>query len=239
MIDKPILITGCARSGTSMTGGIVNICGAWGGKMSGRTAHNKRGMYENIEIRNNVVKPYLRSIGADPLCQDPLPDIKPFRELNAAASIVDYWRHTITRVIKTQGYTGGPWFYKGAKMCLFWPLWHLAFPDARWIIVRRKDEDIVYSCMKTGFMKAFKHEAGWHRWVKEHLNRFEEMVAEPELNVTEIWPQDMINGDLEGIKALVGSLGLAWKKKEVIEFISPALWSSGKLREVKERENVS
>ena len=111
MINKPILITGCARSGTSMTGGIINICGAWGGKMAGQTTHNKRGMYENLEIRNGIVKPYLRSIKADPLCQKPLPDIMLFREFSAASSIVEYWRHAITRVIKHQEYTGGPWVY--------------------------------------------------------------------------------------------------------------------------------
>lgn len=238
MIDKPILITGCARSGTSMTAGIINIGGAWGGKMAGTTIHNKRGMYENTEIRNGIVKRYLRSLKVDPLCQHPLPPIKFFKDLRPGASIIDYWRLSIERVIKHQGYPGTVWFYKGAKMCLIWPLWHLAFPNARWIIVRRRDEDIVYSCMKTGFMKAFKHEDGWYKWVKHHLARFEEMIAEPTLDVREIWPQDMINGDLTSIQAIVEELGLQWKKKEVIEFISPALWSSGKLKEVRERENV-
>jgi hypothetical protein len=67
----PILITGCARSGTSMTAGIVHICGAFGGRMSGPTPNNRKGMFENEEVRNQIVKPYLSSIGADPLGQKP------------------------------------------------------------------------------------------------------------------------------------------------------------------------
>ena len=66
MLDKPIFITGCARSGSSMTGGIVSLCGAWGGIMSGPTAYNKKGMFENAEIRNTMIKPLLERLGFDP-----------------------------------------------------------------------------------------------------------------------------------------------------------------------------
>ena len=78
---EPILITGAARSGTSLCAGTTNICGAWGGSLSGPTKYNRKGMFENSEIRNAVVKPYLRRIGCDPMGQDPLPDIKSIKEI--------------------------------------------------------------------------------------------------------------------------------------------------------------
>ena len=43
-MKNPIIITGCARSGTSLTAGVINICGAGGGEMSGATIYNKKGM---------------------------------------------------------------------------------------------------------------------------------------------------------------------------------------------------
>ena len=38
-MKDPILITGCARSGTSMIAGVINICGAFGGDMAGPNAN--------------------------------------------------------------------------------------------------------------------------------------------------------------------------------------------------------
>ncbi len=223
MLDKPILIAGIPRSGTSMTAGSIELCGAWGGNLIGPIPSNKKGMFENREILNSMVKPCLKTLGYDPMCQKPLPDVNVFKRGDASR-----WRDGILQILKSQGYNQKtPWFYKCPKMCLMWPLWHRAFPDARWIIVRRLDKDIVNSCMKTRFMRAFKDELGWQGWVEEHLKRFQEMYAEG-LNIREIWPQEMVSGNFKGIEFVVKELGLEWKEKEVIEFISPALWNGGK-----------
>ena len=44
---QPIIITGCARSGTSMIAGIIHLCGAWKGNTSGPNKYNKKGNYNN------------------------------------------------------------------------------------------------------------------------------------------------------------------------------------------------
>jgi len=218
-MKPPILITGCARSGTSMTAGIINMCGAFGGKMSGPTKNNKRGMFENEKIRNKIVKPYLADLGVDPMGQHPLPDI---HRLHPSAAM----QRDVEGIIKSEGYEEGPWFYKGAKMCLFWPLWNVHFPTAKWIIVRRADEDIVFSCMRTVFMRAFQSEEGWQDWVDEHKDRFVEMF-EAGMNIREVWPSKFVNGDFTEIhEVVVRFLGLEWNKKAVMDFIEPALWST-------------
>lgn len=213
----PILITGCARSGTSLTAGVIDICGGFGGRTTPPTAHNKKGQFENDEIRNNIVKPYLRSMGVDPLGQFPLPErdqLIPYPNLKIQ----------VEAVLKWDGYKGGPWYYKGAKICLIWPIWYTAFPRAKWIIVRRRDEDIVASCMRTHFMKAFENEAGWHWWVREHKDRFEDMKIFG-LDMMEFWPTHAVAGDLSETKKMIDWLGLEWKESEVIKFIEPVLWS--------------
>jgi len=225
MIEKPIFITGCARSGTSMTAGIVQLCGAWGGDTFGTTRYNKKGMFENKDIRQNFTKPYLRSLGVDPLGQHPLPDIDTVKLTTQAT--VDKWFRNICDTIKKQGYNGNQqWYYKGAKMCLFWPLWARAFPEARWIIVRRKSEDIVKSCLKTGFMKKFKKAEGWMWWVDQHKDRFLEM-EEAGCDIHYIWPQKMIDFDLSEMKKTIETLGLKWDKDKAESFIEPAYWSGG------------
>lgn len=225
-IDRePILITGAARSGTSLCAGVVHICGAWGGKLAGATKYNRKGMFENSTIRNEVVKPYLREIGCDPLGQDPLPNIDLIKD--ACVLLTAKWRNKVIDIMKGQGYPGGPWFYKGAKMCLMWPLWHTAFPQAQWIIVRRDSEDIVTSCLKTSFMRAFRTRSGWLQWVAEHEKRFEEMY-DAKLKIQEVWPQRAINGDLTQMQMVINNLGLDWKFDKVKEFVEPSLWHKAK-----------
>ena len=215
---RPILITGAARSGTSMTAGIFHLCGAFGGEMSGPTQFNKRGMFENATIRNEIVKPFLKGVGADPMGQNPLPDIELMKK-----EPVEDWRNHIESVFLSQGYTEGPWFYKGAKMCLMWPIWRAAFPDAFWLIVRRPDEGIVESCMNTSFMRAYRDPAGWHGWVDEHKLRFEEM-RKSGCDMREVWPGDYVDGDYSKMKAIVEEAGLRWNAGAIGNFVDPTFW---------------
>jgi len=200
-----------------MTAGVIHYCGAFGGEMAGPTRHNKKGMFENREIVDKIVKPYLKYIGVDPMGQHPLPDVKRLAPLSGL-------RHRIEEILLWNGYKAGPWFYKGAKLCLIWPVWHKAFPDAKWIVIRREEEDIINSCMKTAFMRAHKTPEGWRSWVHEHLKRFEEM-KKAGLWVREIWPSKMIAGDFSEMKALIDELGLKWNEKKIVDFITPAFWS--------------
>ena len=227
-MPSPILITGAARSGTSLIAGAINSCGAYGGKMSGPNKNNAKGMFENVKIRNDVLKPYLREMGFDPMGQYPLPIINKL-------SIPVNWKDRVESIIKQDGYIKGSWMYKGAKMCLTWPIWSHAFPDAKWVIVRRKSEDIADSCMRTHFMRAFGNPAnqtavgvksahdGWLWWAQKHLERFREM-QDAGLNVKVIWPERMVSGDYTQIMDTIEWLGLKWNSQVVASFIDPKLW---------------
>lgn len=220
MID-PILITGCARSGTSMVSGVVSICGAFGGDVVGKTRYNRKGQFENTYIRNGIVKPYLAGIDCDPLGQNPLPNIEQMRHL--PLSFIMNWKERVGKVFTDQGYREGKWYYKGAKMCLMWPIWHHAFPKAKWVLVRRNEAEIINSCLKTGFMKAYKNAKGWQYWIDQHKKRFKEMKRAG-LDIFEIWPTEMVHGDFKSARELISYLDLNWQGDKVCEFISPALW---------------
>ncbi len=232
-MKAPILITGCARSGTSLVAGIINQRGAFGGKMSGPNHNNAKGMFENARIRNEIVKPYFRSIDADPMGQYPLPE-------SPTKLIPVGWDKRIEGVLMEDGYEGGPWMYKGAKLCLHWDIWNYAFPNAKWIIVRRKPSDIINSCMRTGFMRAFGIQSnqsavgvkseweGWLWWIHQHEARFIEMI-QAGLNCKVIWPERMVDGDYSQIKEMLEWLGLEWGP-EITEFIEPKLWKARQMQ---------
>lgn len=218
MID-PILITGCARSGTSLTAGIIHLAGAWGGKMSGSTDSNEKGMFENEVIKDKIIKPYLKSTGADPMGQNPLVT---FKQLVATPAF--NLRKDVLAAIKAQGYKNGPWFYKCAKSAHLWTQWEKHFPNAKWIIVRRVKNEIINSCLNAPFMRAYKTAEGWSEWVDSHSRQFWEMADSMKGRVIEVWPEKLINGDPSEMKAMVKALGLKWNEKKICEFVSPELW---------------
>lgn len=216
--QSPILVTGCARSGTSLIAGVINLSGAYGGKLIGPNAANAKGMFENQRIRENVEKFYLKSIGVDPRGQNPLPD-------TSNLPIPSDWRKRVEQIILEDGYKEGPWFYKGAKMCLNWPVWNYAFPNAKWVIVRRRSADIAASCLNTSFMSAYSTHSEWITWVNHHEKNFVEMI-QAGLNVKVIWPERMVKGNYEQVYELIEWLGLTWKAQEVMNFVDPKLWKA-------------
>lgn len=218
-IEKPpILITGAARSGTSMVAGCINICGTFGGDLLGASKHNAKGFFENAHIRDQIEKVYLRKHDLDPLGQYPVAETK-------GLSIPQNWRHEIESTMIRQGYDLGPWFYKGAKACQIWPVWNYAFPNAKWIIVRRRSVDIAESCLRTGFMKYYKDFDGWMKWVRYHEEKFNEMI-DAGLNVKLVWPDRLVRGDYSQLLDAIEWLGLPWRSEKVMSFIEPKLWKA-------------
>ncbi|OQY11130.1 MAG: hypothetical protein B6I31_05520 [Desulfobacteraceae bacterium 4572_19] len=228
-----ILITGAARSGTSLIAGIIDICGGFGGEMFGPSKYNRKGMYENTYIRERIIKAYISEMNVDARCQYPLPDI-------SKVAIVPDFNKKIEDIFYRQGWDGTQaLFYKCPKISHIWKLWKHAFPCAKWVIVRRRTEDIVNSCIRTGFMNAFDNKniqkeinvkstkQGWTWWVNEHQKRFLE-IKNSDCNSIEIWPEKMVEGNYTEIENLINWLGLEWKEEEVKKFIEPKLFSHKK-----------
>lgn len=231
---EPILITGAARSGTSLVAGVISLCGGWSGTVRGPNPWNKKGMFENNTITERMIKPLLAKVGADPLCQKPLPVTSQFQKM--PIEFMSAWRESVLEIIKEQGYVDGPWFLKEPKISMTWYVWAKAFPEATWVLVRRAPEDIVKSCVKTSFMRAYKTSAGWLGWVAVHEKRFEEM-HDARLRIYQVWPQRAIDGDYTELQAIVNNLGMDWDLDKVRSFVAPSLWhrtKKGEILEVKE-----
>lgn len=237
MTHQPIIITGAGRSGASMIAGVLSICGAFGGNIDGE---NK--LYENLAIRDQILIPYLNSLEVDIEGQYPLPHTSKITiPSNLASQVIE--------IMKKEGYKDGPWFMKGFRMSLTWPIWHYAFPNAKWLIVRRRTGDIITSCLKTDYMQAFKdpikremvgaktEAEGWRWWVRQFERRFIEMITEG-INCQVIWPERMVYGDYQQLFTLVDWLGLKWKT-EALTFVDPKFWRVRKNNIDKHKVNIS
>jgi len=226
MEQAPIFVTGIPRSGTTMIAKVINHCNVF----AGEGATTKKCMFENININRKLVRPYMERMGTDPRGQYPLPKTEDL-------SIPMDWRKRVENLIIADGYIEGPWMYKDTKMGLIWPVWNRSFPNAKWIIVRRRTGDVIQSCLKTAYMNAYEDEKGWLEWVHEYEKKFVEMI-EAGVNCKVLWPERMFPDykgytDLSQLYEVINWLGLQ-VNEEALKFIDPILWGSSK----KERSNV-
>ncbi len=221
MFDSPIFVTGVPRSGTSLVAGLIHLHGVWGGKMVGPTQDNPKGFFENSALRQNVVKGYLRSIDVDPMGQNPLPDIDTLPPF--PGDLAKVVRDTLSK----QDKVSGPWFYKDAKLLLTWPIWHRAFPRAKWILIRRDPDSIAESCMRTGFMRAERTFKGWLEWIR----KYEDFIVSPmnapfarEVQYRVVWPAKIFRGNFDEIVRAFTFLGLQWDQSIAEEFLESSAW---------------
>ena len=204
-----ILITGAARSGTSLT---TRILQAHGAALGNPKAVNR--LCENTLVRERILKPHLRALGADPLGQDPLPDTDAVQPIEGLGKSV---RRTLGPTPR-----GVERAYKDAKLCLVWPAWHAAFPGAKWVIVRRAPSKIVASCLRTSFMRAFgDDEDAWREWVRQHEQRFKAMRKA--VNAIEVRPDHYIR-DPERFRPVAEHCGLTFRPELVTAAVDPELW---------------
>ncbi len=205
-----IFITGAARSGTSLTTKILQAHGLYLGP---RRQVNE--LYEHLGIRQTILKPMLEAVGADPLGQGPLPNMAKYRPDESLRLRVEPYF-----VVGPE-----PWGYKDAKLTLTWPMWHAAFPEAKWIIVRRDTEAIIDSCLRCHFMKRHgKIRGRWHAWVGFHLLQFGAM-RNAGLNTIELWPAQFIRSS-DYFSGIADFCGLDFDADKVTDAINPNLWGA-------------
>ena len=221
-LKRPILVTGLARSGTSLTAGLFDVCGAWSGSTVLASKDNIKGFYEHGGLREHINKALLKNMGCDPLGvrvlpQTELPEIHNFKE-------------NITDIILGDGYDGKvPWMFKDAKLLLLWPYYKKYFPNATWVLVRRDREEIIDSCLRTGFMKQHSEDrAYWEKWALDYENRMALLKASG-VKYHEIWTKDIVKPESRDVlKKLVKKLKLKWNEVSVQNFIEPSVWHDRK-----------
>ena len=217
-LDIPVFVTGVERSGSSLIARIISLCGGFVGKTTS--------MCENSAIKK-LVDEYYTQFNLDKKGQFPLPNAD---ELLLPVN----WKTQVEAILRKEGYTESEiWMYKGSRIAQIWPVWNYAYPDAKWIIVRRRTGDVVQSCLKTGFMNAYSdrnvqqevgvkdEREGWLWWIHEHEKLFVSMI-ETGLNVKVIWPERMLDGNFQQIHEMLHWLNLPWNP-EIISLLEQTL----------------
>jgi len=214
--NNPVLITGAERSGSTFIARILDMCGVFSGACNS--------MFENTVIHS--------------LHYEMLKNQDELFPITNKVIILHSWKDIVQEVMKEDGwYEDQKWMVKGSFLAQYWPVWNYAFPDAKWVIVRRRTGDVIQSCIKTGFMKFFKNpdnlhllgldeeKDGWLWWIRQYENKFVEMIQEG-LNCRVVWPDRMADGNFHQVEEMVEWLGLEWNE-DIPEIILPLFKSGG------------
>jgi hypothetical protein len=215
-LNQPVFVTGVERSGSTLVARILTLSGIFTGKVTT--------MLENAELKELCSKfiAFNSTGGLFPHTQD--------------LKIPVSWKSTVDKILQEEGYETGKWMFKCSLLTQMWPIWNYAYPNAKWLIVRRRTGDVIESCVKTAYMVTFKAQEnldtvgvidereGWKWWVHQYENKFREMI-ETGVNCKIIWPERMVVGDYQQIYEMLDWLGMQWNSK-IVETIDPMLVKS-------------
>ena len=223
--NNPIFISGIQRSGATIIAKLLKTTGIFYGDVNNTM--------ENIEI-NNLIKEFYVNLQLNPNGQYPLPVLEDFENVEKFDSF-DYKVH---HVLMQQGHKRNKqWVFKSSKIIQTIPIWYMNFPTAKYIIVRRKPVDVVESCIKTGYMTAFKDKvicdyigvadesAGWYWWIKEQEELLIKFLQRFKIDYRVLWPERLAEGDYSQFNETLQWLGLDWNN-EILKLGSKLLWKS-------------
>lgn len=184
-LAPPLLIAGAPRSGTSLSAEAFRACGVWVGKVSS--------LCENLEIKR-VLKTLLRKGGMDPLALQSWEDV-------GGDSVK--LRAEVERIVRRQGYEGGPWLFKDVKLVFARRVWSRAFPDATWATVWRPVREILASMERWELAESTRFDGG--RVIAEHWSRAGKIRG-----AVRLVPRDLLDGDDSRYRAAAERIGVAW-----------------------------
>lgn len=207
---QPIFVTGVERSGSTLVTRVLQICGAHVGKVN-KMRENKKLLHFNTSF----IKKHSSGCFMPDLSK--LSDAYVFEKTSNIVYLLEEEKMTDKM----------PFLFKASSLAQMWSLWHTAYPQAKWIIVRRRTGDIIHSCVETAYMTKFKDKdnqklvgaknemEGWLWWVHQYEARFVEMVENLDSNVMIVWPERMRDNNFLQMQEMVKWCGLEWKPSVV------------------------
>lgn len=197
-----IIVAGAARSYTSVIAGILYHAGAWGGKSKeslGIDFYMSQKVYENIDMIGDFMYEAAKIKSLDIYAPEEFssslqcvaPNVLAFHGAPDEGTV--FVKHPA--IIS----------YRGASE---WDTWDAAFPDAKWVIVRRPTEDILKSHFS--MWGQVRHDT---RNVLLQLDIMKSYFKGKNKDYFEIWPgKAMQDADNTEFKSLVDWAGLNWNK---------------------------
>jgi len=192
--ERPILITGVPKSGTSLVAGIVAQSGAWTGKCYDQEEFQPRGYFENIIITCCT----WQAARAQYHWGHKMSSLLPALTYSIEEDLKARWGALIPTAMWSDGYEGGLWMYKLPQTVFFWPIWAALYPNAQWVTVHRTREKIAES-MARNWGETPRQ---WRRLARLYSEAMAEL--EKTLPTVKVQANDAAEGNVDFLKHLDG-----------------------------------
>lgn len=195
MLNKPIVIIGLPRSGTSMVAGLFAHHGVFSGTCKEADYRNAKGFFEHVGFTALILEIYGRGVigKGDPVRPHPA------------------FKRKMLALLEEDGYTGGPWLIKHAHV--YHHVWYDFEPQ--FVLVRRDTQSISDSTEECGWR------AGSARLTR--AQQLLDNLAK-ELNAPQVMSNELIKGDYNSIRIAFEYCGLDFDETIAADFIEPSLW---------------
>lgn len=201
-MQRPVIILGMARSGTSLVSSIFRAHGFWSGiTRSDRPSNYPTGQHENLAVKRMLINRYGR---AD--------------ERMISVPYDENWERIARKILKREGYSGGPWFVKHSA--LYGKLW-IDF-NPHWVCIRRDADAIVDSIRRKSRIYDRKDNNFLLDLIANHNNVMDSILEE--YGGTNIQSEKLISGDYIELMAAFQDVGCMLDHEKVKSIIQPDIW---------------
>lgn len=202
IIQRPVIILGMARSGTSLVSSIFYAHGFW----SGYTPKVHPGNYPTGQHENQAIKRLL---------------IKRYGRADKIMTSVDYdqsWENVAKGVLEKEGYKGGRWFMKHSA--LYAKIWVDFNPF--WICIRRDKDAILDSIRRKSRIYDNKDDSFLFELIDNHNNIMNEILET--YGGFDINSEKIINGDHFELLLAFQGVGCILDYEIVKKIVKPEIW---------------
>jgi hypothetical protein len=192
VVDRPLLVCGMHRSGTSLTASLFHAAGVrLGDQLLGANHGNDRGHYEDLGIYEfHRTALHAQGLGTEGFVAA------------GTVAVPEAMQPVGRRLAAERGRAGGVWGWKEPRTVLFLDYWDAILPQARYVFVFRRPWEVVDSLFRRGdetfaANPAFAAEVWLHynRTILDFVRRHEDRCLVVEL--------DQVAADPEGLFAAV------------------------------------
>jgi len=213
---QPIFIASKPRSGSSLTSHILHEHGVFGGIMKPADGNNARGYFENIQITSLLIE-YLRR-------NDIENKLKKYNPKDLKSMMVEF-DFFVNQILTEEGLKEGEnWFFKDPKIAFCWNMMHRSFPEAKWIIVKRDESQVLNSIIKTDFMDAYNTTQDWIDYLNVYNHNLEQLEKKCNpfiLNINKVF-----NNDLTELRSMFDFIGVKLNENIVDKCVEKKLWNA-------------
>lgn len=215
-----IIIASGPRYRSSLLAGMIDQCGAFGGCLIDAGKANPTGFFENRAIKELCVIRYIETFFAGKRKRNGrrkhiYPNLAPVPfEEEYKWYMPPMFRERVLEIFRRDGWDGEQTLYfKLPLAILMAPVWHYAFPEAKWIVLERPANEVREALIEQGWMPPIpegKEDTHGYAYISMYERALEAIKSKSDINWKPIDMLRILNRDFSELQQVIKWAGMEW-----------------------------